>query len=453
MTIISELPWPDLGSLTRGATRGNQGQKGSLGPPDRDGGCILQLRVQAGALEVYLHRQASEWYRVLEVEVEQALSLSKTYWRKARRRHSYDKQADQAHMELHEWLQQLKDKTLAHLDLLVIKGVITGSPLALPDDYELPFLREFIDRHNAGIPHNPRLREGLPVKQTIDAGTSSKIENALRGQTEETSTDNPSSPSSSSIKGISKDDLLHQATKRNQELQSTRAALENARRNTESAFARYNVCRRAELRAQENVLAAEKRRDDCIEAILSKNRTDKLNPSMESTITLEEAQAAYALAHYRTETADQEGKLSVDSSLGQIDNPGPWGISSSTRRWGDDDTSQWRTNNETNSWGNIDNSTQTTYPMNPSISFEERNSGSKKRVWEEHSQHERQVAIGNNTLGVDFGLPEHERRHEYALGQEQQDQDQDRDADGEQDDELVDLPPRKRMHTMLPDYN
>lgn len=30
----------------------------------------------------------------------------------------------------------------------------------MPDHVELTFLRKFIDRHNAGIPHNPRLRNG-----------------------------------------------------------------------------------------------------------------------------------------------------------------------------------------------------------------------------------------------------------------------------------------------------
>jgi len=34
----------------------------------------------------------------------------------------YDARADQDHMELHEWLQQLKDKTMSHLELLMQKG-------------------------------------------------------------------------------------------------------------------------------------------------------------------------------------------------------------------------------------------------------------------------------------------------------------------------------------------
>jgi hypothetical protein len=106
-------------------------------------------------------------------EVNRALKLTKTYWRKARRRQDYDARADQDHMELHEWLQQLKDKTMSHLELLMQKGTlpyssaptstdfeiqgdITGPPYNMPDDMELTFLRNFVERQNAGIPHNPR---------------------------------------------------------------------------------------------------------------------------------------------------------------------------------------------------------------------------------------------------------------------------------------------------------
>ena len=100
-------PWPELGSVSRGATRGNQGSKGSLSPPHSDGRCVLQLRVQPGVLAVTLTRQASEWYRTLDDAVTSALKLTKGYWRKARRRQDYNAQADQDHIELNEWLQVL----------------------------------------------------------------------------------------------------------------------------------------------------------------------------------------------------------------------------------------------------------------------------------------------------------------------------------------------------------
>ena len=161
MSIPDDLPWPELGNVSRGATRGNQGQKGVLGPPDREGRCVLQLRVQPGVLSVRLNRKASEWYRILDNEVNRALKLTKTYWRKARRRQDYDSRADQDHMELHEWLQQLKDKTMSHLELLMQKGDIQGPPYTMSDDMELTFLRKFIERQAAGAPHNPRLRNAL----------------------------------------------------------------------------------------------------------------------------------------------------------------------------------------------------------------------------------------------------------------------------------------------------
>jgi hypothetical protein len=161
MSTPDDLPWPELGNVSRGATRGNQGQKGVLGQPDRDGRCVLQLRVQPGVLAVKLNRQASEWYRTLDNEVNRALKMTKTYWRKARRRQDYDARADQDHMELHEWLQQLKDKTMSHLELLMQKGDIQGPPYLMPDDIELSFLRKFIERQATGIPHNPRLRNAV----------------------------------------------------------------------------------------------------------------------------------------------------------------------------------------------------------------------------------------------------------------------------------------------------
>jgi hypothetical protein len=107
---------------------------------------------------VRLNRQGSDWYRTLDNEVNRALKLTKTYWRKARRRQDYDARADQDHMELHEWLQQLKDKTMSHLELLMQKGDIQGPPYNMADELELTFLRKFMERQAAGIPHNPRLR-------------------------------------------------------------------------------------------------------------------------------------------------------------------------------------------------------------------------------------------------------------------------------------------------------
>lgn len=159
--LTDDLPWPELGNVSRGATRGNQGQKGVLSLPNPDGRSLIQLRVQPGVLTVLLNKQATEWYRALDAEVNHALKLTKTYWRKARRRQDYDPVADQDHMELHEWLQQLKDKVMSHLELLMQRGDIKGPPYVMPDNIELTFLRKFIERQAARIPHNPRLRKAL----------------------------------------------------------------------------------------------------------------------------------------------------------------------------------------------------------------------------------------------------------------------------------------------------
>jgi hypothetical protein len=40
----------------------------------------------------------------------------------------------------------------------VMQGDIQGPPYLMPDNVELAFLRKFIERQSAGIPHNPRLR-------------------------------------------------------------------------------------------------------------------------------------------------------------------------------------------------------------------------------------------------------------------------------------------------------
>lgn len=156
--LTDDLPWPELGNVSRGATRGNQGSKGALGPNDAEGRAILQLRVQPGVLAVKLNRRTTEWYRILDKEVQDALKLTKTYWRKARRRQDYNPRADQDHMELHEWLQQLKDKVMSQLELLMQKGDIQGPPYVMLDHIELAFMRKFIERQQTGVPHNPRLR-------------------------------------------------------------------------------------------------------------------------------------------------------------------------------------------------------------------------------------------------------------------------------------------------------
>ncbi|KAG5639745.1 hypothetical protein H0H81_000025 [Sphagnurus paluster] len=255
MTTQDDLPWPELGNVSRGATRGNQGQKGVLGPPDRDGRCILQLRVQPGVLAVRLNRQASDWYRILDTEVNRALKLTKTYWRKARRRQDYDARADQDHMELHEWLQQLKDKTMSHLELLMQKGDIQGPPYVMPDEIELTFLRKFIERQASGVAHNPRLRNGSGGHTYPPRDHSSG--NSLTPE-----------PSDSGF-------LDHnQRSVHEQGLHAARNALSRAQKDTQDAFMRYTACLDVERQARHAVTTAEKRRDEISKLINSSYGND-----------------------------------------------------------------------------------------------------------------------------------------------------------------------------------
>ncbi|KAJ7779569.1 hypothetical protein B0H14DRAFT_2961954 [Mycena olivaceomarginata] len=289
MAATDDLPWPELGNVSRGATRGNQGQKGVLGPADREGRCILQLRVQPGVLAVRLNRQASDWYRTLDSEVNRALKLTKTYWRKARRRQDYDARADQDHMELHEWLQQLKDKTMSHLELLMQKGDIQGPPYAMPDDIELSFLRKFIERQATGVPHNPRLRNSngehaFPIRQHSVESLSPEpsehgfIEQKTRNPMDHIpDTSNVHIPphttrNSGSPLLRNAESLSQEATTSKQALQSARAAFARAQKDTQDAFLRYTSSLEAERQARDAVAAAEKRRDNIMATLLNRNQ-------------------------------------------------------------------------------------------------------------------------------------------------------------------------------------
>ncbi|KAJ7164997.1 hypothetical protein C8R46DRAFT_1097838 [Mycena filopes] len=291
MAATDDLPWPELGNVSRGATRGNQGQKGVLGPADREGRCILQLRVQPGVLAVRLNRQASDWYRTLDSEVNRALKLTKTYWRKARRRQDYDARADQDHMELHEWLQQLKDKTMSHLELLMQKGDIQGPPYAMPEDIELSFLRKFIERQTAGIPHNPRLRNNgehpFPIRQhSVESLSPEPSERGFMEQQQQQQqpqkTALPRNPmdhisDASSIHNIphssrnsgspslrNAESLSQEATTSKQALQNARNAFTRAQKDTQDALLRYTNWPPSTRR--------KKRRDDIMAALLTRNQ-------------------------------------------------------------------------------------------------------------------------------------------------------------------------------------
>ncbi|KAL5485601.1 hypothetical protein ACEPAI_6642 [Sanghuangporus weigelae] len=278
--VTDDLPWPELGNVSRGATRGNQGSKGVLGPPDEQGRAVLQLRVQPGVLAVKLNPTATVWYRTLDNEVQRALKETKTYWRKARRRQDYDARADQDHMELHEWLQQLKDKCMAHLELLLQKGEITGPPYIMPDNLEFTFMRGFIERQRSGIPHNPRLC-GLPRSEQhripsedladddLDArGSPDSVSSPLKSPTSAlasragpssspTWSKMPSDPSSST-------DLLHRIEAAQNTLRQSRSRLRVVRTATQDAYERYKHCTDQEHILESEVQRAEERLDELI---------------------------------------------------------------------------------------------------------------------------------------------------------------------------------------------
>ncbi|KAI0090211.1 hypothetical protein BDY19DRAFT_992433 [Irpex rosettiformis] len=285
--LTDDLPWPELGNVSRGATRGNQGQKGTLSPPDSEGRSIIQLRVQPGVLPVRLNRQATEWYRVLDSEVNRALKLTKTYWRKARRRQDYDARADQDHMELHEWLQQLKDKVMSHLELLMQKGEIQGPPYVMPDHLELTFLKKFIERQAAGIPHNPRLRNGQTatrsprsVQQYINAKLSEEV-NTSPSMSWDTLDDRDQSqgfvPSPTGVAFPENVQAVVGEVENNRRtLRSARAALSRAQRDTQEAFKRYKTCLDVEAQALQQVNTAEERRDTLSELMATPSSLERI---------------------------------------------------------------------------------------------------------------------------------------------------------------------------------
>ncbi|THH31205.1 hypothetical protein EUX98_g2982 [Antrodiella citrinella] len=280
--LSDDLPWPELGNVSRGATRGNQGQKGVVGSPDSEGRAILQLRVQPGVLAVRLNRQSTEWYRTLDSEVNNALKLTKTYWRKARRRQDYDARADQDHMELHEWLQQLKDKVMTHLELLMQKGEIQGPPYIMPDNIELTFLRKFMERHNARVPHNPRLRQAylaghspqpLPhrgsIKSSDEASTPASM--SWDDQDEQSSRQGVSPQPSGSLNDVQS--LTAEIRTSQRALKDARATLARAQKDSHDAFIRYKTCLDAESKALQQVSANEERRDGLVSSLVAAYQT------------------------------------------------------------------------------------------------------------------------------------------------------------------------------------
>lgn len=330
-----DLPWPELGNVSRGATRGNQGQKGCLGPADAEGRAILQLRVQPGVLAVRLNRQSSDWYRQLDNEVHNALKLTKTYWRKARRRQDYDARADQDHMELHEWLQQLKDKVMTHLELLMQKGEIQGPPYIMPEHLELSFLRKFVERQNSGIPHNPRLRQAVlegrapridphyhSAKSSEGGSTPLSANWEVDDDKDSSSLEQTGSPVPFGTAGDSQG-LLSEVRSSQRSLRHARAALARAQKDSTDAFIRYKSCLDVESRAMQQVVTAEERRDSLMSSLVARYNSMGIEVSEGSS---------------RPQTASSAGHLAAVMSVDPSQDP----VSAVTDVSPQDAVNQWQ---------------------------------------------------------------------------------------------------------------
>ncbi|KAH9937859.1 uncharacterized protein BXZ73DRAFT_44821 [Epithele typhae] len=335
--LTDDLPWPELGNVSRGATRGNQGQKGVLGNPDSEGRCQLQLRVQPGVLAVKLNRQSSDWYRTLRDEVSRALKLTKTYWRKARRRQDYDARADQDHMELHEWLQQLKDKVMSHLEVLMQKGEIQGPPYIMPDNVELTFLRKFIERQAAGIPHNPRLRRALgqnprPVgvdphfssKLSVGSSPSITLAGVIGFSDNQDGDDDDSGPLLDGNESGASHSLLNEVNLNRRNLASARASFARAQRDTQEAFARYTACMDAETQARQQLSMLEERRDGLMASLAESFRTDymdcdgstKHSPLVDGRVERSDSRASTSQSHDEVMNAMPNNHVGMQDNVG-----------------------------------------------------------------------------------------------------------------------------------------
>jgi hypothetical protein len=208
-------------------------------------------------------------------------------------------------MELHEWLQQLKDKVMSHLELLMQRGDIKGPPYVMPDNIDLSFLRKFIERQAAGIPHNPRLRKAFlenhhyipptrilpplpsespePSDDSVLDGASS--DDAWDGDRRRLTRDRSVSHYSGPVSAVSYPapikssprlgsirSLEEEADSSSLHLQSARTALRRAQKATQESFNAYTASLETERRVSHEVAALEDRRDHLLSLLLRQNQ-------------------------------------------------------------------------------------------------------------------------------------------------------------------------------------
>jgi len=178
----------------------------------------------------------------------------------------------------------------------------------MPDNIELSFLRKFIERQAAGIPHNPRLRKAFldnrsnnnnnqparilipppsespePSDESVLDGTSSdeawdadrrhrsreRSMSRYSGPLSSVSYPGPikSSPRLGSIRSLEED-----AESSSLHLQSARTALRRAQKATQESFAAYTASLDTERRLSHEVAALEDRRDHLLSLFLRQNQ-------------------------------------------------------------------------------------------------------------------------------------------------------------------------------------
>ncbi|KAJ3522232.1 hypothetical protein NMY22_g11984 [Coprinellus aureogranulatus] len=206
------------------------------------------------------------------------------------------------------------------------KGDITGPPYLMPDEVELTFLRKFIERQAAGIPHNPRLRNSIAVgemssythrDQSTDSFSPEPSDQAFADPQHSHSSDRRNdlvshmsdSRASESPSLLTNEALAAEANSSKQTLQAARASLQRAQKETQDAFMRYTSCLDLERQARQAVTAAERRRDDIVSVILQRNSAVIAeNRSRKSSVSEEQrhSPSRYAMEQHQQHQHQQQ---------------------------------------------------------------------------------------------------------------------------------------------------
>jgi len=178
----------------------------------------------------------------------------------------------------------------------------------MPDNVELSFLRKFIERQAANIPHNPRLRKAFLDKNNNNYNNSSppprslppppsespepSDDSVLDGASSDDGWDDPDRRALSRARSVSRNygpvsypapikssprldsirSLEEEAESSSLHLQSARSALRRAQKATQESFAAYTASLETERRVSQEVAALEDRRDHLLSLMLRQNQ-------------------------------------------------------------------------------------------------------------------------------------------------------------------------------------